>query len=68
MPKPKPILARETSPARRVYHADEMDLYIKQLHAALRPFAARVHEDGIDAFYPEEKWRPALLAAHEALK
>lgn len=37
------------------------------LLAALKPFAALVHEDGVDAPYPEEKWGPLLTAAAAAV-
>lgn len=38
------------------------------LLAALRPFAAMVHEDGDEAPYPEEKWSPLLIAAKRAVE
>ena len=37
-----------------------------RLRAALAPFAAMVHHDGIDAPHPEEKWVPLLNAAKES--
>lgn len=41
---------------------------LDQMEAALTPFAARVHPDGVDAPYPEETWRPVLQAASDALR
>lgn len=38
-----------------------------RLRAALAPFAALVHEDGVEAPYPEEWWNPRLTAAKAAL-
>jgi hypothetical protein len=38
-----------------------------RLREALKPFAALVHEDGVEAPYPEEWWNPRLIAAMEAL-
>jgi hypothetical protein len=34
---------------------------------ALRPFAAMVHPDGVDAPYPEDIWKPLLDAAARAV-
>ena len=31
--------------------------------AALAPFAAKVHTDGVEAPYPEDEWIPLLEAA-----
>lgn len=39
----------------------------ERLKKALEPFAALVHEDGVEAPYPEEWWNPRLTAAREAL-
>jgi hypothetical protein len=39
---------------------------LSRAEAALQPFAARVHRDGVDAPYPEEEWRPQLDAAKNA--
>lgn len=39
-----------------------------RLEAALAPFAAKVHADGVDAPYPEEEWVPLLVAAKKALE
>ncbi len=40
---------------------------IDTLKSALRPFAAKVHDDGVDAPYPEELWEPWLTAAKLAV-
>lgn len=48
-----------------------LDLYegkLRVMRAALEPFAAKVHHDGVDAPYPEEHWIPLLDAAKAALK
>jgi hypothetical protein len=41
---------------------------LRQLTAALLPFAAMVHGDGVDAPYPEERWIPLLQAAADAYR
>ena len=38
-----------------------------RLRAALRPFADLVHDDGIEAPYPEKWWSLMLQAAKNAL-
>ena len=40
---------------------------IRALKAALAPFAAHVHSDGVDAPYPEEYWGPLLDQAKAAI-
>ena len=40
---------------------------IRQLKAALAPFAAHVHSDGVDAPYPEDYWRPLFEHAKAAI-
>lgn len=48
-------------------HVCEVDAVLVVAAAALAPFAARVHSDGVDAPYPEDKWGPLLSAAADAL-
>ena len=46
----------------------KLKIRCKTLEAALAPFAARVHFDGIEAPYPEEEWGPMLQFAKDALE
>jgi hypothetical protein len=44
----------------------EMRAHRDKLQAALEPFAALVHEDGVEAPYPTEFWTPILVNANDA--
>jgi hypothetical protein len=47
--------------------AEKSEAEAARLRAALEPFAAHSHTDGVDAPYPKEYWGPLLDAAKAAL-
>lgn len=46
----------------------ELELENANMREALAPFAELVHDDGVEAPYPENVWAPLLIAAKEALR